>query len=57
MELFSITIFDEVIFEIVLVLIVLFVNLNVLVFAVNKLIDLVVKVFDNNIKLIVLDRI
>lgn len=57
MELLSTTTSDEVIFETALALTVLSANPNVLVPAVNKLIDLAVKVSDNNIKLIVLDRI
>ena len=57
MELLSTTTSDEVVFETALALTVLSANPNVLVPAVNKLIDLAVKVSDNNIKLIVLDRI
>ncbi|EHN03065.1 Sec26p [Saccharomyces cerevisiae x Saccharomyces kudriavzevii VIN7] len=57
MELLSTTTSNEVIFETALALTVLSANPIVLVPAVNKLIDLAVKVSDNNIKLIVLDRI
>lgn len=57
MELLTTTTSNEVIFETALALTILSANPTVLVPAVNKLIDLAVKVSDNNIKLIVLDRI
>lgn len=57
LDLLSSTTYSEVIFETALALTVLTPNPTVLVTVVSKLIDLAAKVSDNNIKLIVLDRI
>lgn len=48
---------DEVVFETALALTILSGNQTVLIKAVSKMIDLAVKVSDNNVKIIVLDRI
>lgn len=57
LDLLSSTTYSEVIFETALALTVLTSNASVLVIVVSKLIDLAAKVSDNNVKLIVLDRI
>lgn len=57
LELLDSTTYDEVVFDTALALTVLSVNPTVLAKAATKLINLAVRVFDNNVKLIVLDRI
>ncbi|CCC68346.1 hypothetical protein NCAS_0B02620 [Naumovozyma castellii] len=57
LELLSSATSDEVIFETALALTVLTSNQSILVATVTKLVDLAVRVSDNNVKLIVLDRI
>lgn len=57
LDLLDSTTYDEVIFDTALALTTLSVNPSVLAKAATKLINLAVKVFDNNVKLIVLDRV
>lgn len=57
MELLATATADEVIFETSLALTVLSVNQTVLIKAVGKMIELAIKVSDNNVKIVVLDRI